>query len=77
MLYMLKVYDTKWDITDCVVLLFIILLGTYFYVLWIFKIVLLTSHWNVLNGMIVFLAFGYCISFVMCVCVYPSHVCFK
>jgi hypothetical protein len=79
MLYMLQVYDTKWANTYCVVSLFIILLGTYFYVQWILKIVLITSPWNIQNGMIIFLAFGYCIFFVICVyvCVYPSHVCFK
>jgi hypothetical protein len=76
MLYMLQVYVTKWISTDCVISLFIILLGTYFYVIWILKIVLITSPWNVLNDMIVFLAFGYCISFVVCVCVcvHPSHI---
>jgi hypothetical protein len=66
MLYMLQVYVTKWVSTNCVVLLFIILSGIYFYVLWILKIVLITPPWNALNGMIVFLAFGYCISFIMC-----------
>jgi hypothetical protein len=40
-----------------------------FYVLWILKIMLITSHWNVLNDMIVFLVFGYWIFFVVCVCV--------
>jgi len=39
---------------------------------------LITSPWNVPNSMIVFLAFGYCIAFVMCVCVcvcvYHTHV---
>ena len=69
MLYMLQVYVTKWASTNCVVLLFIILLGTCVYVLWILKIMLITSPWNVLDGMIVFLAFGYCISFIICVCV--------
>jgi len=68
-LYILQVYVTKWINTDCLILLFIILLGTYFYVLWILKIVLITLPWNVLNGMVVFLAFDYCIYFVMCVCV--------
>jgi hypothetical protein len=50
-----------------------------FYVLWILKIMLITSPWNVPNSMIVFLAFGYCIAFVMCVCVCVclSHTCFK
>ena len=72
MLYMLQVYVTQWISTDCVISLFIILLGTYFYVIWILKIVLITSPWNVLNDMIVFLAFGYCISFVVCVCVCAS-----
>jgi len=76
MLSMLQVYVTKWTNTNCVVSLFIILLGTYFYVLWILKIMLITSHWNILNDMIVFLAFDYCISFVMFVCLYPSHICF-
>jgi hypothetical protein len=75
-LYILQVYVTKWINTDYLILLFIILLGTYFYVLWILKIVLITLSWNVLNSMVVFLAFGYCIYFVLCVCVYPSHACF-
>ena len=73
MLYMLQFYVTKWANIDCIVSLFIILLDTYFYVLWILKIVLITSPWNILNGMIVFLTFGYCISFVMCVCVCVHH----
>jgi hypothetical protein len=30
MLYMLQVDITKWIIADCVILLFIIMLGTYF-----------------------------------------------
>jgi len=69
MLYILKVYDTKWVSIDRVIILFIILLGTYFYVLQILKIVLITSPWNIVNGMLVFLAFGYCIFFGVCVCV--------
>jgi hypothetical protein len=74
MRYILQVYNTKWANTDCVVSLFIILLCTYFYVLWILKIVLITSPWNILNGMIVFLAFGYCISYVVFVCVCIHHM---
>ena len=73
MLYILHVYVTKWTSTDCVVSLFIILLGTYFYVLWILKIVLITSPWNVLNGMIIFIAFDYCIYLFVCVCVCIHH----
>jgi len=73
----LQIYVTKWVNIDCVISLFIILWGTYFYVLWILKTMLITSPWNVLNGIIVFLTFGYCISFIMCVCVYPSLICFK
>jgi hypothetical protein len=73
-LYILQVYVTKWINTDCLILLFIILLGNYFYVLWILKIVLITLSWNVLNSMVVFLAFGYCIYFVVCVCVHHTHV---
>jgi len=65
-----KGYVMTWPSTDCVVSLFIILLGTYFCVLWILKIVLITSPWNVLNGMIIFLAFDYCIFIVMCMCVF-------
>jgi len=72
-LYILQVYVTKWINTDYLILLFIILLGTYFYVLWILKIVLITLSWNVLNSMVVFLAFGYCIYFVVCVCVCIHH----